>query len=188
MTMCEVLGISGAHAVLPKIAIERLRWLEYWEDMEIADTLKYRWGDMHEPNTNKVDEYTWEECPVDYDMYGVINCDSGLLVSEFALTDYAGKSARVHFSMRPGLDSSIAIQLADQVTDTILNDWVMVGGLETAYLETIFGITPTNNRVACIFVLQAGFEKIGVLPNVMDYMGEVSDAMLTYKTRRIKDA
>lgn len=184
VSLCEALEISGAQAVLPLSAVDKQDLETYWNALENKDTLKYRWVDMFQPTANSIIEWLLEYKPEDYFEYLVVDCDTGEIISEFALTDFKGKSAQVHFSMKPGLDTKIAIQLADQVTDCILHNWSSVKDMEEAFIETIYGVTPTENRVACIFVLKAGFKKLGILPFGLDYMDKVSDAMISYKTRR----
>ena len=53
-------------------------------------------------------------------------------------------------------------------------------------LDTLYGLTPTSNRLACRFVQQAGMEKIGILPNAVSlfFKGrQTDDALVTCATR-----
>jgi len=146
---------------------------KYWVALFEADLLKYRFCDTPQPAT--VEHALDEHGETTYFVFA-----KKLIVAEFTLDNFAGRSARVHFSMHPSLSSQHTAYLAKTVGDSILNDW-KVG--DERFLDAMYGMTPTENRVACLFVQRAGFKKLGILPSGCDYLGGISDAMLTLKTR-----
>jgi len=179
ITELRQLGISDAYLVVPTAALPAEVLEEYWGSLYQADTLKYRWSDMADPKPSKSVNHVTNtpHC------YNVIDIDSGFLVADFSLGPFTGKAAQVHFSMRPGQPTALSLFLAEEVSNTILYQWKDVINLEDSFLDTIFGITPVDNRAACIFIRKAGFKPMGTLASGTKYLNEVTDGLLTQKTR-----
>lgn len=154
--------------------------MDYWSDMAAADTLKYRFSDIKNVTPHKVMDFVHDDS---YMMFSVVDVNTQKIISEFAFENFTGKAAQVHFSMHPENDSRFSVQLATEVTDDVLNVWKTKENPDEPFLDTIYGLTPVDNRAASIFIRKAGFEKIGILPRGIKYMGEVTDALLTVKTR-----
>ena len=149
---------------------------DYWKALWAADTLKYRFGQLESPSW--ADPVFMMNDPR-YLMYSVL--EGGKITGEFALENHSGKAAQIHFSMHPENTARYNFWLAETVALDILNKWKDEKG--EPYLETLYGVTPVPNKVACRFIQKCGFEKIGILPNGTKHLGEVCDALLTIKTR-----
>ena len=173
------LGIPNTYMIVPCMGVPQDTILNYWSDLKNANTLRYRWSDMFNPTVSAVMDRMENMAG----MYSVIDCNTGEMVADFALENKTGRAIQVHFSTHPDWDSAKRSMLADQVSDQILYYWKDINNMEQAYVDTIFGITPVNNRVACIFVLKSGFKKLGILPSGTTYLGKVTDALITIKTR-----
>jgi len=174
-------GIKDSYLVVPAAGLTSQAIYHYWCELFNADTLKYRWSDWDQPTPQQVTDYC-QETP---NVFFVVDAETGAIVAEFALCNFMGKAAQVHFSMRPNQGTKLSIFLADEVTNMILHQWKDITNLEESYLDTLFGITPVDNRVACIFIRKAGFKAIGTLVSGTNYLGSVTDALLTTKSRMI---
>lgn len=178
MSQCHQMGLQDTYMVVPAISLSDAQKRVYWQSLSDADTLKYRWADMDNPTVNGVmDAHEGKH------NFFVMDCEDGDIVAEFVLCNFLAKTAQVHFSMRPQNDARLSIFLADKVTDHILEDWKQTDDLEENFLRSIYGLTPTDNRVACIFIRKAGFKRVGTLPGGATYFGKNTDAVLTIKTR-----
>lgn len=116
--------------------------------------------------------------------FNVYDPERQALTAEFALCNFTGKAAQVHFSMHPDNKPQYSLHLARVVTDKILNEWSEQGDPDAPFLYSIFGLTPVTNRPACAFVRRVGFKKVGTLPMGQRINGnEFVDAMITIKGR-----
>lgn len=150
----------------------------YWQTLAMHDTLKYRLSDVEDP--------TWS------DVLGMIrNCgkhmymvlDDEKVVGEFMLENFTGKSAQVHFSMHPENSFKYNLQICRYGLVQILSRWKSADDDQHPFLDSLFGLTPVNNRRACIFVLKAGFRKLGVIRAASSYCGHICDGMITTAIR-----
>lgn len=180
---CYSLGLENTYMIVPIQTLSREHITNYWIELSKTEALKQRWCNIDNPTPDMAVDISLRNDPL-YQMFGILYCDDGYMVAEFSLENFTGRAAQVHFSMRQDVPYTTKIALADQVTDVVLNDWTCSEYPDRPYLDTIYGLTPTIHRLACMFVLRAGFDKIGILPKGMYYMKQVSDAMLTIKTRR----
>lgn len=91
-----------------------------------------------------------------------------------------GRAAQIHFSMHPNNKFTDSVHLARWGTEQILNKWT---NKKTGkpFLDSLYGLTPATNRVACIFVLKVGFKKIGYLYNSIIDRGKVVEAVIVEK-------
>lgn len=179
---CHYMGIEETYSIVPMEGVSVEQITNYWKELQDYGQLAKRWGDLAFPSVKDIVDISLRKDPT-YQMFAVIYCDDGHMVAEFSLEHFTGRAAQVHFSMRQELDTPVKYALADQVTDMVLEDWTDINSPDRPYLDTIFGLTPTIHRLACMFVLRSGFKKVGILPRGVHYMGQVSDAMLTIKTR-----
>ena len=173
------LGLTDCFMVIPTLGVPAEELYSYFSDLEKADTLKYRFSDTPGITTQEA----YDHIITVGNTYGVLDTADGKLVAEFALDTFTGRAAQVHFSMHPGNDFAVNRYLFDAVSDQILMQWKVLGDLSIPYLDTLFGLTPVGNRVACIFVLKSKFEKIGILPHGTNYLGDTVDSLVTAKTR-----
>lgn len=176
--LCK-LGVPDAFIVMPVAGMTDDELYEYWGALYEADTLKYRFSDMDDPTPSEVVSAVQNTSHC----YNVVDTATGMIVADFSLGPFTGKAAQVHFSMLPGQPTSRSLFLADEVTNMILYQWKEVLGLEDSFLNTLFGITPVDNRPACIFIRKVGFKPVGTLPSGTKYLNEVTDGLLTVKTR-----
>lgn len=174
-------GIKDSFLTVPAKGLPRRSILSYWNTLSNADTLKYRWSDTESPTARWATDY----CLDTPHMYFVVDTGTGRIVAEFALCNFIGKAAQVHFSMDPLNEFKLSVFLADEVTNMILQQWKDVKNLEESFIDTLFGLTPVDNRVACIFIRKAGFKAVGTLASGATYLNDTVDALLTTKSRLI---
>jgi len=179
LTGLAALHIPSCYLIVPAIGLSNKAIKSFWEALERADTLKYRWSDTPGITSQEAFSLSIEQTH----MYHVIDSATGAIVAEFALDTFTGKAAQVHFSMHPDNDSALNWYLFDAVSDQILYYWKALENLDQPYLDTVFGLTPVANRAACLFVLKSKFKKIGVLPRGSHYLGSIVDSLVTAKTR-----
>jgi len=171
-------GFTDCYCVFPAEAFNDELIQTYWHQLGEADTLKFRFSDTVGITADEALKSVREAGH----HYFVVDTATGTLCSEFALTNFSGKAAQIHFSMHPDNNSKTSAFLADKVGNMILLNWKDVTDLSQRYLETMYGVTPVDNRVACIFVLKSGFKRLGTLPKGVWYLGKVIDAMLSVRT------
>jgi len=174
------LGLAQSYLVVPAPALAHETLFGYWHALEAADTLKYRWSDIESPTAGAIVDHVKNSVHC----YNVVDVSNGLVLADFSLGPFTGRAAQIHFSMLPGQPTALSAFLADKVSDMILLHWKDVVGLEESFVETLFGITPTKNRVACIFIRKAGFKTMGTLVSGTKYLNEVCDGLLTTKSRK----
>lgn len=150
----------------------------YWAVLHEHDLLKYRLGDMAEPNLRDAESLVAMFLK---SMYIIV--DHGWnIVAEFTLCSFTGKSAQIHFSMHPNNSFRESINIGTRVTDSVLNSWKVANKPDEPYLTSIYGLTPLLNRPACLLVLKTGFKKLGVLPDGVSHLGVPCDGMISVKT------
>ena len=171
------LDMSHSFVIVPVIDIPEPIVLDYWQRLYNADLLKYRLCDVENPNP--ADAFTLPQ----QTMFMVWDTDLKEIRAEFALTNFTGKAAMVHFSMHPENRPQQSMHYARAVTDQVLNEW-RDSTEDAPYLYALYGLTPVTNRAACAFVRRVGFKKIGTLPMGQRSNGsEFVDAMITIKER-----
>ena len=166
--------LKDNHSVMKHQDIPVSYQMQYWEALAKEDTLKYRWCDMHEPSALKVLNRAKS--------YYVVDIKKVKIVAEFDLESFTGKAAQIHFSMHPNNNTKLNINLATCVTDIILNEWKNEDG--SPYLNTIFGLTAVDNRVATMFITKAGFKRVFILPSGTKYLNKITDAVVSSKERK----
>jgi len=174
--MSEMPQLQENAAIMRAQDIPQELRVDYWQALEKADTLKYRWSDMKEPNTARIMKRIGIE-----QSYFVLDVKKLKIIAEFALESFTGKAAQIHFSMNPENTTALSLNLATCVTDKILNEWQ--NEFAAPYLECIFGLTAVDNRVALSFIKKVGFRKIGILPSGAKHLNRVIDAVLSIKER-----
>lgn len=150
---------------------------DYWLALEEAGTLQFRLCDINKPHYSDVINMFQNKYLQHYNVYDTIKQQ---LVGEFMLENFMGRAAQIHFSMHPDNRFTDSINLAIWVGDQILNKWTNTE-TKKPFLDSIYGLTPATNRVACIFVLKAGFKKIGYLYNSIKDRGKIVEAMIVEK-------
>lgn len=184
LVQCQGMGLSDCYMAVPSSGLSDEALLQYWGELEAAGTLKFRWSNFKNPTAREILEYTKRpDIQRIYHSYNMVDVETGVIVADFALENFTGRAAQVHFSMRPGNDSRTSLLMADQVTDMLIETWPDMENTFDTYLDTLYGLTPVNNRVACIFVQKAGFRKMGILPRGSSYLGEICDTLITTKSR-----
>ena len=168
-------GISKfGHDIVPLMSQKQDDVQYYFQQLYAADTLKYRFSDLDNPQWLDVLEIIQR---MGQGMYLVRDCDRNL-VAEFTLEGFTGQSAQLHFSMHPGINIREKLVIARHTLEHILLHWINPATTRP-FLKSVYGLTPIPNRVACIFALKAGFKKLGILPGGCTYMGKTADAMIS---------
>lgn len=174
--------MSHSFAIIPALEIPESIVVHYWQRLLDSDLLRLRLCDCEDPTPLTALQMLYST--LGQTMFMV--WDSGLkeLRAEFALTNFTGKAAMVHFSMHPENKPQQSMHYARAVTDIILNEWGEKDDPSTPYLHSLYGLTPVTNRAACAFVRRVGFKKIGLLPGGQKVNGsEIVDALITIKER-----
>ena len=173
------LGLKDTYAVIPSRGIEIPIAYEYWSALFKHGLLKDRLSDLDDPDISEAMDF-WVNSD---NLYGVIHCESGDMVADFAIGHITGKAGQLHFGFFPkGLSRKVKLELAQLVHGLILNTWRDPSDAEKSYLDTIYGLTPLQNKLACAFVLKAGMRKVAVVPHACTHLNAIDDAMLTIKT------
>jgi RimJ/RimL family protein N-acetyltransferase len=140
----------------------------YFQSLYKDDTLKYRLADLKDPAWDDVVRMITRH---GRNMFCVVDNDK--IVAEFMLENFKGRAAQIHFSMHPENKTGYSLQVARKTMAEVMS-WPMI--------DALYGLTPTENRRACWFVLKVGFRKLGILPSGLNYLGGVSDAMISLMT------
>ena len=148
----------------------------YWQKLAMEDQLQYRLSDIPNP--------TWDDVlkmirRMGTHMYMGMNDVKPL--GEFALENFSGKAAQIHFSANPENTLRETLDMTRYSLMHVLSHWK--NEKNESYLDTLVGLTPVNNRRACLFVLKAGMKKMGIIPSACIHSGQVCDGMLTTLTR-----
>ncbi len=151
----------------------------YWQTLAMHDMLKYRMSDVVDPFWSDVLDMI-RRCG--QHMY-LVRDDNEVIVAEFMLENFIGKSAQIHFSMSPSNSLIQNLMICKFGLSQILSRWKDADNDKYPFLESLYGITPVHNRRACIFVLKAGFRKLGILRSSCDYLGHLCDGMITTAIR-----
>ncbi len=145
---------------IPLLALPRPQVEDYFRTLGVANTLRFRFSDLVNPNWEDVCEVIQR---MGKSMYLVKDINDKI-VAEFALESSTGKAAQIHFSTHPTISWPKAVRLCREIAQQILLRW-RESGEGVPYLCTLVGLTPLSNRAACITVLKTGFKKVGVIPN-----------------------
>lgn len=171
------LGMTDTYIVCSSSMLSNSKIFSYFCELDLTDGLKERFCDEYNPSPLAMVAYVNEGPDLNY---FVLDCHTQEIVAEFALCNPTGRAIQVHMSMLPANSYELNITLARKVSNMILSCWKDKSG--KAIYKAIFGLTPTINRKACIFVLKAGYKKMGILPSGVVYKGGHSDAMLSLLT------
>ena len=147
--------------ILPLIEVDGVVVRAYWDALLTADTLKYRFSDEVDPDIEIVRDVIRR---MYRGMFAVV--ESGVMIAEYTLEGFTGKSAQLHFSFHPSRGDK------KEVCRLVLAEIFKT-------LDSVYGLTPKPNRVACIFALRNGFKKLGILPSGCTYMGQIVDAQIS---------
>lgn len=149
----------------------------YWDAMADGDRLGWRFGDTQDPSWETVKEMMWNMRP---HTYLLIERDTLQAVGEFALTNFSGAAAQVHFSVLPGQPLRKAQEAARAMIWTVLGHWRVQDG--SAFLRTLYGVIAAPNRAAVMFCMSCGFAKAGIIPHGTRYFGNICDGVVLMKT------
>jgi hypothetical protein len=156
----------------------------------MADLLKYRFCDIHEPTITDVHRFLANPRMLTFYVsiphphrtgHTTPDPTHNGIQGEFTIENRTGRAWQIHFSVSPDNPGpTFNIALARSAAYAVLNLWD-----PRLRPLTLFGVTPRSNRAACIFVLKTGYLKIGVLPNGIEtcYREDtIDDALLTILT------
>lgn len=153
--------------------------MDYWEALAQTDHLANRLCDVENPTV----ETALDMCMrFRSSMYYMLD-EHHKVIGEFMLENFSGKSAQIHFSMRPDNDTRLSLTAARKVIDNLLNVWKVVNSDEP-YLRTLFGLVPELNKRAVAFCSHTQLSIVHKIPFGSEYLGEICDAVLFMKTRR----
>lgn len=112
-------------------------------------------------------------------------CKNGVIVLLCWLNSWKGNSARLHFTMFPESWGTArnAFKIGTKMVRYLLS--AQLNG--SHFVDTIIGVTPMTNKLACRYALNVGMKKIAIIPNsdYNFYSGKTEDMMLSIATREI---
>jgi len=164
--------------IFPLLAVNFDTVRGYWEDLKKAGYMDYRLCDVPSPKMEDAYRLMHQHAK---NMYLIQWGDN--IAGEFTLTNFTGRAAQIHFSTHPDLHIKQGIPLVKETVKRILH-WKESHNEQRYYLNTLFGLTPMDNRAARLYITKVGFKKQFVLPSGMNYMGRTVDALVTTLTRK----
>jgi hypothetical protein len=174
--------MDSSFAIIPVFDVPPTLVINYWQRLIDSDLLRYRLCDVENPT---IDDAKGLMSHNGVSMFMVWDHILKDLRAEFALTNFTGKAAMVHFSMHPDNEPQRSMHYARTVTDIVLNEWGEKDNPSAPFLYALYGLTPVTNRAACAFVQRVGFKKTGILPMGQRQNGNsYVDAMITIKERK----
>lgn len=146
---------------------------EYWQTLYVHDTLKYRLCDIEKPAWMDVVDMIRR---VGRQMYFVL--EDYKILGEFMLENQTGGAFQIHFSTHPEISFQKRLQIGKFCVTYLLRDFINPENNEP-FVKALYGLTPIDNRAACVYVLKVGFKKLGILPYGMKSRGKIVDAMVS---------
>ena len=109
--------------------------------------------------------------------------DEVLPIGHFHLTNFAGLTAYVHFSiLRRGHGHVSSVEIAKATLVEFFKMRRYSSPLPLA--QTLIGVTPTRNKLACRFIKQVGFKPVATIPGAcyMHDLDEYTPGLVTVLT------
>lgn len=151
--------------------------LKYLDKLHRHDMLKYRFTDVDNPTTfTVIDLFSTHGDRFHF----VFDKERQEIVGEFAISDTISEIGLVHFSMSPDITPHEVFHIIKEGTNEVLSHWKKQDSDEP-FLKALVGLTPVENRRACLVIQRCGFKKIAVVPYAGRYLGKTCDALLTIK-------
>jgi hypothetical protein len=144
---------------------------KYWESVYDAGYLEDRLGDIKSPDLTDVYDMFKNMCDC---IYYVWSFKYKMFIGEYMLENSYARSVQIHFSISPEVSGRDKIRVGIYVADMLLD-----------YYDSVYGLTPMNNCAATKYIKVAGFEPKMVLKGGCYYRGEVVDALVSVKDKRI---
>jgi len=116
----------------------------------------------------------------------VFSNDEVLPVGHFHLTNFAGLTAYVHFSiLRRGHGHVSSVEIAKAT----LTEFFKMRRYNSPLplVQTLIGVTPTRNKLACRFIKQVGFKPVTTIPGAcyMHDLDEYTPGLVTVLTHEL---
>lgn len=150
----------------------------YLNTLDEQDLLKERFTDLHQPTPMRTVDLI---CKAADRFFFVLDKERREIIGEFMISDTISDAGLIHFSMSPTVKGNKVLSLIREVTDEVLHYW-RKEGTDEPYVRSLLGVTPVENRRACLVIQRCGFKKIATIPYAGKYNGVVCDAILTIKT------
>lgn len=158
-TLVQLLPISHLHKTNP-LAAEGILWY-YWRQLlhdQLVDSLFY---------DTKMRSF-WDFLAFALDnnkiFYVVFRIDDPHPVGHFHLTHFEGLTARLHFSLLRQVHGPEALKIAKATLHLIFKE-MRDEPQPRPLVQTLFGITPTSNRLAIRFLTRSGFKPLATIQN-----------------------
>jgi len=158
--------------IIPHIQAESIKVYNYWQTLIDSDRLKYRLCDTVLPDISDV--YDIFNNPLNQ-VYYIYDIDSNKYIAEYMLNNFQAKTCQIHFSFLP-IHPLRSIRIGKNVTDFLL---------ELGIIDSLFGVTPVSNKLACRFIERVGFEHQFVLRSGCKYFGSIDDALISVKQENL---
>lgn len=157
--------------------------VKYWEDLYKADLLKYRLGNIANPDMSNVASVLARQSKYIFYVLAPTHDEYWGIVGEFSLIPFRGSCKIIHFSVHPDNLFKDNILFCKTATDYILSS--SFGEPDTfTNARSLLGFTPVPNRQARLLISKVGFKKIETIPASGYYLGKVCDAVVTLKVSK----
>lgn len=153
--------------------------LNYFEKLEEANLLEDRLSEHKNPTVQSFVDLLQRE---GNKFYFVIDRVRREIVGEFNISDTLSEVGLVHFSMSPVVKANEVFHIIRNITNDILLKWKKRDSDEP-YLQALVGMTPVENKRACLVIQRCGFKKIATVPFAGRYKNECCDGLFTIKRR-----
>ena len=166
------------------LALEADQIQTYFQTLYMFDLLKERFMDLPDP--------MWADLipvlsRIGRMMYFVVEEDTGVILGEFTIEPAQGKAGLIHFSLLPGIPWARKVHLCRYCAHQVLTQWHDDRG--NPFVQTLVGLTPLQNRAACLTVLRVGYTKVGIIPHAAYFAatGTTGDCMASILTKETAD-
>jgi hypothetical protein len=166
------------------VAVDPDRVQQYYQTLYMYDLLRERFMDVSEPTWSDVIDILRR---IGQRVYFAVDEQSGMLMGEFTLEPAQGKAGLIHFSLNPEQPWPDKIKICRYCAKQILTVWKDHKG--NPFVQTLVGLTPLQNRAACLTVLRVGFTKVGIIPHAAYFAGTgtTGNCMASILTKEMVD-
>lgn len=157
--------------IVPLLNLDKDQVQYYWQTLYMDGLLDDRLCDIKNPTWTDVREMIVR---MGKNIFHVLNGQNEI-EAEFTLENRTGNAWQIHFSCSPHTSAKRRIAIARDIGEELFT-W--------EGLDSLYGLTPVTNKLACMFVLRSGFKKVGILHKGTYEKGELVDAMISTRVKK----
>lgn len=155
------LCLANRYILVPFHKFRQESVMQYWNDLKACGRLKRRIPQVLNPNFQSVMKMYEDKNNLCFMMYDPVQ---NRLCAETMLNGFRGLCAEVHFSMHPDYSGEESVYIAKSGVEQLFQTMKDIKTGE--YLTTLYGLTPTSNRLAIKFIKKVGFKILDKLENM----------------------